>query len=71
VLRKIYGPKREDEGSQMKLNNDELHSLCSLPNIVRVIKSRRMRWTGHVVCMGEGTGVYRVLVRRPKRKRPL
>jgi hypothetical protein len=53
------------------LHNDELHSLYSSPNIVRVIKSRRMRWAGYVACMGEGRGVYRVLVVRPEGKRPL
>jgi hypothetical protein len=53
------------------LHNDELHSLYSSPNIVRVIKSRRMRWAGHVARMGEGRGVYRVLVGRSKGKRPL
>jgi hypothetical protein len=53
------------------LHNDELHSLYSSPNIVRVIKSRRMRWTGHVARMGEGRGVYRVLVGKPDGKRPL
>jgi hypothetical protein len=52
------------------LHNDELHSLYSSPNIVRVIKSRRMRWTGHVARMGKGRGVYRVLVGRPEGKRP-
>jgi hypothetical protein len=51
--------------------NDELHNLYSSPNIVRVIKSRRMRWAGHVECIGEGRGVYRVLVGRPEGKRPL
>jgi hypothetical protein len=54
-----------------KLHKDELHNLYSSPNIVRVIKSRRMRWTGHVVCMGEGRYVYRVLVGRPEGKKPL
>jgi hypothetical protein len=54
-----------------KLHNDELHSLNSSPNIVRVIKSRKMRWAGHVAHMGEGRGVYRVLVGRPEGKRPL
>jgi hypothetical protein len=54
-----------------KLHNDELHSLYISPNIVRVIKSRRMRWAGYVVCMGEGRGVYRVFVGRPEGKRPL
>jgi hypothetical protein len=53
------------------LHNDELHSLYSSWNIVRVIKSRRMRWAGHVTCMGEGKCVYKVLVGRPKGKRPL
>jgi hypothetical protein len=71
VLRRIFGPKREEDGSWRKLHNDELHSLYSSPNIVRVIKSRRMRWVGHVARMGEGRGVYRVLVGRPEGKRPL
>jgi hypothetical protein len=71
VLRKIFGPKREEDGSWRKLHNDELHSLYSSPNIVRVMKSRRMRWAGHVARMGEGRGVYRVLVGRPEGKRPL
>jgi hypothetical protein len=53
------------------LHNDELHSLYSSPNIVRVIKSRKMRWVGHVSRMGEGRGVYRVLVGRSEGKRPL
>jgi hypothetical protein len=53
------------------LYNDEFHSLYSSLSIVRVIKSRRMRWAGHVACMGEGRGVYRVLDGRPKGKRPL
>jgi hypothetical protein len=71
VLRKIFGPKREENGSWRKLHNDELHSLYSSPNIVRLIKSRRMRWAGHVARMGEGRGAYRVLVGRPEEKRPL
>jgi hypothetical protein len=70
VLR-IFGPKREEDGSWRKLHNDELHSLYSSPNIVRVITSRRMRWVGHVARMGEGRDVYRVLVGRPEGKRPL
>jgi hypothetical protein len=48
VLKRIFGPKREENGSWRKLHNDELHSLYSSPNSVRVIKSRRMRWAGHV-----------------------
>jgi hypothetical protein len=71
VLRGIFGPKREEEGSWRKLHNDELHSLYSSLNLVRVIKSRRMRWAGHVARMGERRSVYRVLVGRPKGKRPL
>jgi hypothetical protein len=54
VLRKIFGPKREEDGSWRKLHNDELHSLYSSPNIVRVIKLRMMRWAGHVARMGGG-----------------
>jgi hypothetical protein len=53
VLRKIYGPKREEDGSWRKLHNDKFHSLHSSPNIVRVNKSRRMRWVGHVARMGD------------------
>jgi hypothetical protein len=71
VLRRIFGPKREEDGSWRKLHNDEIHGLYSSPNIVRVIKSRRMRWAGHVARTGEGKGVYRVLVGRPEVKRPL
>jgi hypothetical protein len=71
VLRRICGPKREEDGSWRKLHNDELHSLYSSPNIVRVIKSRRMRWAGHVARMGKGRGVCRVLVGSPESKRPL
>jgi hypothetical protein len=73
VLRRIFGPKREEDGSWIKLHKDEFHSLYSSPNIVRVVKLRRMRWAGHVARMGEGEGrgTYRVLVERPEGKRPL
>jgi hypothetical protein len=54
VLRRIFGPKREEDGSWRKLHNDETHSLYSSSNIVRVIKSRRMKWARHVARMGEG-----------------
>jgi hypothetical protein len=54
VLRKIFGPKREEDGSWRKFHNDELHNLYSSPNVVRVINSRGMRWAGHVARMGEG-----------------
>jgi hypothetical protein len=70
VLR-IFGPEREEDGSWRKLHNDELHNLHSSPNIVWVMKSRRVRWAGHVARMGEGRAVYRVLVGRPENKRPL
>jgi hypothetical protein len=71
MLRRIFGPKREEDGSWRKLHNDELHNLYSSLNIIRVIKSRRMRWAGHVARTMEGRGVYRVLVGRPEGKRPL
>jgi hypothetical protein len=71
VLR-IFGSEREGDGSWRKMHNDELHNLFSSPNIIRVIKSRRMRWMRHVAHMGGGgRGVYRVLVGRSKGKRPL
>jgi hypothetical protein len=71
VLRRIFGPKREVDGSWRKLHNYEIHSLYSSPNIVGMIKYTRMRWTGHVARMGEGRGVSRVLVGKPEGKRPL
>jgi hypothetical protein len=71
VLRRIFGPKSEEDGSWRKLQNDKLHNLYSSPNIVRVIKSRRMRWVGHVSRMGEERGVCGVLVGMPIGKRRL
>jgi hypothetical protein len=72
VLRRVFGPKRDEvRGEWRKLHNEELNDVYSLPNIVRVVKSRRMRWAGHVARMGEGRGVYRVLVGKPEGKRPL
>jgi hypothetical protein len=71
VLR-IFGPKKDEvTGKWRKLHNLELNNLYSSANIVRVIKSRRMRWVGHVAPMGEGRGVYRILVEKPKGRRPL
>jgi hypothetical protein len=70
MLKKIFGPKWKEDVSWRKLHNVELHSLCSSPNIVRVIKSRRMMWMGHLTCVGEGRSVRRVLV-RAERLRPL
>jgi hypothetical protein len=67
-----FGPKRDEvTGKWRKLHNEELSDLYSLPNIVRVVKSRRMRWAGHVARMVEGRGVHRVLVGKPEGKRPL
>jgi hypothetical protein len=63
--------KIEVTGEWGKLRNEELNDLCSSPNIVRVIKSRRMRWAGHVARMEESRGIYRVLVGKPEGKRPL
>ena len=63
VLRKVFGPKRDEvTGERRKLHNEELNDLYSLPNIVRVVKSRRMRWAGHVARMGEDRGVQKVFV---------
>ena len=68
----MFGPKRDEvTGEWRKLHNEELRYLYSLPNIVRVAKSRRMRWAGHVARMGEGRGVHRFLVGKPEGKRPL
>ena len=70
VLRRVFGPKRDEvTGEWRKLHKEELRDLYSLPNIVRVVKSR-MRWAGHVARMG-GRGVHRVLVGKPEGKRPL
>ena len=72
VLRRIFGPKRDEvAGEWRKLHNEELNDLYFSPNIVQVIKSRRMRWAGHVACMGERRGAYRVLVWKPEGKRPI
>ena len=72
VLRGIFGPRTDEvTGEWRRLHNEELNDLYSSPNIVRVIKSRRMRWAGHVARMGEERGVYRVWVGKPEGKRPL
>ena len=67
VLRRILGPKRSDVTRVWRrLHNEELNDLYSSPNIIWVVKSRRMRWPRHVACMGERKGVYRVLVGKPE-----
>jgi hypothetical protein len=72
VLRRIFAPKTDEiTGEWRKLLNEELIDLYCSPNTVRVIKSRKMGWARHVACMGEGRGVYRVLVVKPEGKRPL
>jgi hypothetical protein len=72
VLRRVFGPKRDEvTGEWRKLHNDELNDLYSLPSIVRMVKSRRMRRAGHVARMGKDSGVHRVLVEKPEGKRPL
>ena len=72
MLRRVFGPKRDEvKGEWRKLHNEELSDLYSLPNVVRAVKSRRMRWAGHVARMGEGRVVHRVLVGKPEGKRPL
>ena len=72
VLRRVFEPKRDEvTGEWGKLHNEDLSNLYSLSNIVRVVKSRRMRWAGNVARMGEGKGMHRVLVGKPEGKRPL
>jgi hypothetical protein len=67
VLRRIFGPGWDEvTGEWRRLHNEELNDLYSSPNIIRVIKSRRMRWAGHVARMGKGRGLYRILVGRPE-----
>ena len=72
VLRRVFGHKRDEVTEEWrKLHKEKLRDFYSLPNIVRVVKSRRMRWAGHVARIGEGRGVHRVLVGKTEGKRPL
>jgi hypothetical protein len=71
-LRRIFGPKRDEvTGEWRRLHNKELYAVYSSPSIIRVIKSRRLRWAGHVARMGERRGAYRALVGKPEGRRPL
>jgi hypothetical protein len=72
VLRRIFGPTRDEViGEWRKLRNEELHVLYSYPSIIRIMKSRRMRWAGQVARMGEKKNAYRLLVGKPEGRRPL
>jgi hypothetical protein len=71
VQREIFEPKRDEVIGWRKLHKEELLNLYSSPSIITIIKSRRMKWTGHVVGMGEKRNPYRILVGKPERKRPL
>jgi hypothetical protein len=72
TLRRIFGPKRDEvTGGWRKLHIEELHDLYSSPSIIRMIKSRRLRWAGHVARIGEKRNSYRILVGKPEGKRPL
>ena len=72
LLRRVFEPKRNEvTGEWRKLHNEELSDLYSLPNILRVVKPRRMKWAGHVASMGEGRGVHRVLIGKSEGKRTL
>jgi hypothetical protein len=72
VVRRIFGPKRDEvTGEWRKLHNEELHDLYSLPSIIRVIKSRRIKWAGHAAQMGEKRNACRLFVGKPEGKKPL
>ena len=70
-MRRIFGPKGDENGEWRRLHNEELHSLYCSPNIVRVIKSRRLRWAGHVPRMEGGKSAFKILTLKPKGNRPL
>ena len=71
ILRRIFGPKRDENGECRRLHNEELHSLYRSPNMVRVIKSRRLRWAGHVARIKEGRSAFKMLTGKFTGKRPL
>ena len=71
ILRRIFGLKRDDNGEWRRLHNEELHSLCRSPNIIRVIKSRRMRWASHIDRIEKGRSAFKILIGKTTGKRPL
>ena len=71
ILRRIFGPKRDENGEWRRFHNEELHSLYRSPNIVRLNKTRRSRWAGHVTRMEEGRSTFKILTSKPTGKRPL
>jgi hypothetical protein len=71
VLRRLFGPKRDETGGWRNLHNEELHNLYSPPSTIRMIRPRKMRWVGHVARMGKKKNAYRILVRKPEGKIPL
>ena len=71
ILRRIFGPKRDENGEWRRLHREQFHSLYRSPNIVRVIKSRRLRRAGHVARMEEGRSAFKILTATPTGKRPL
>ena len=70
-LRRVFGPKRDENGEWRRHHNEQLHSLYRSPDIVRVIKSRRLRWTGHIARMEEGMSTFKILTGKPTGKRAL
>ena len=68
---RIFGPKRDENGEWRRLHNEELHNVYFSPNIIRVIKSRRLRWAGHVARMEESRIAFKILTGKPTGKRPL
>ena len=71
ILRRIFGPKRDENAKWRRLQNEELHSLYRSPNIVRVIKSKILRWAGNIARMDEGRTAFKIITGKPTGKRPL